>query len=110
MKPVIKREVTTALILDTRRKKAKDMYPVKLRVTYRRRQKYYSLKKSYTLDEWGKIMRERPDKNHNKIKLELIDNEKQAQDIIKAMPAFSLDFLNDVLSLTSTSRIKLANN
>jgi integrase len=89
MKPVIRKEATTALILDTRRKKAKDLYPVKLRVTYRRIQKYYSLKKSYTLNEWAKIMQERPDKKHNEIKVELIDKEKQAKDIIKALPVFS---------------------
>lgn len=89
MKPVIQKDVTTALILDTRRIKAKDLYPVKVRVTYRRKQKYYALKKSYTLDEWAKIMQERPDKKRNEIKIELIDKEKQAKDLIKAMPVFS---------------------
>ena len=43
---------TTIIILDTRRPKKAGKFPVKLRVTYRRNQRYYSIDKDLSKDEF----------------------------------------------------------
>jgi integrase/recombinase XerD len=48
--------VTTAIVLDTRVTKKDNTHPVKLRVTYNRKQKYYVIKgESYTEEQFAKI-------------------------------------------------------
>ncbi len=47
---------TVAVVLDTRRQKANSTYPVRLRITYQRERKYYTLKlDDLTRDEWEKL-------------------------------------------------------
>jgi len=44
---------TVSTVLDTRRPKEGDRYPVKVRITFNRQQKYYSTGKNLTADEWA---------------------------------------------------------
>jgi integrase/recombinase XerD len=48
-------KISGAVILDTRRGKAKDLFPIKYRITYLRKQVYYSSGYSATLNEWQRI-------------------------------------------------------
>jgi integrase/recombinase XerD len=90
MEPVIKKEVTTAIILDSRRQKENLTYPVKLRVTYKRKQKYFSVGKSYTTDEWEKVWtQERPRDSFMKKRIELLEKKSKADDLIKKMQSFT---------------------
>jgi len=58
------REATVAIIHDTRRAKKGDKYPIKLRVIYERRVKYYATKENLTAVEYavkpGKVDPSRP--------------------------------------------------
>ena len=53
---------TVKAILDTRYEKTGNVYPVKLRVTYDRKQKYYGTKHSMTEGNWN-IMNGIPDRH-----------------------------------------------
>ncbi len=82
-------KVTTIIYLDERRKKQDETYPVKLRVTYQRKRKYYGLPYSFTKDDFKRITGEKPRGQVKDIKLELSLIEQKARDIIKNLPAFS---------------------
>ncbi|MCK9613289.1 MAG: site-specific integrase [Bacteroidales bacterium] len=89
-------EVTTAIILETRKPRKDNLYPVKLRVTYKRDRRYYTLKdevgKTFALSEsdFAKIMGERPRDPFKKIALYFSSEEQHARDVIKKIvPAFS---------------------
>ncbi len=45
-----------AIILDTRRKKGDNTYPVKLRITFERKQKYYPTEYSFTDEQFTRAM------------------------------------------------------
>lgn len=49
--------VTVSSVLDTRRAKKNGLYPVKIQVTYKRIQKYYTTGKELLPDEWEKMPR-----------------------------------------------------
>lgn len=52
----IRYAVTVAIVIDARRAKKDGTFPVKLRVTYKRKQQYYAIKdKSYTTEDFEKI-------------------------------------------------------
>lgn len=85
-------EITTAVVLDTRRKKLKTgTYPVKLRVTHLREQKYYSLKWDLTPDEFEKVNAPKPRGTYKDAKLEFALKEEKAQKIIESLPEFSFE-------------------
>ncbi|WP_341224805.1 site-specific integrase [uncultured Arcticibacterium sp.] len=83
--------VTLALIQDTRTIKKDGTYPLKLRVTYNRDQKYYSIGLSYSEDDWTKINSIRPGKEFRQIKLLLSKIESRADDIIKEIFPFTFE-------------------
>lgn len=96
-----KAEVTTAIFLEKRITNAKGKHPVKLRVTYLRARKYYSIKgEHFTIDEFEKIIN--PDsrgKNKDKRKkFESVEN--RAIEIIdEVLNEFSFEaFERDYLS------------
>ena len=47
--------ITIASILDTRRRNNSGMFPVKIRVTYRRERKYYSTGKELLVEDWERL-------------------------------------------------------
>ncbi|MCW3788940.1 phage integrase SAM-like domain-containing protein [Plebeiibacterium sediminum] len=83
--------VSTAIILDTRKTRKDKRHIVRLRVTYQRRQKYYSTKYVYTQDEFDTVMSPNSKGENKKVKLNLQALEKTANDIINNLPDFDFD-------------------
>jgi integrase/recombinase XerD len=83
--------VTTKLYLDTRKKKKDSKYPVKLRVIYRRKSRYYATGYDLTKAEFKKVMGEKPRGDFKEIDIELSAIEKKAIDIINDLKTFSFD-------------------
>lgn len=88
-------DVITGIVLDTRRAKKDGTYPVKLRLTYQRKQKYYPTKFSFTEDEFAKIMQLRPPKNFKEVQVKLQAIEARANKILEKMPAFTFDLFQE---------------
>jgi len=88
----IEKGVSTAIVLDTRRNKIDGSFPAKLRVTYRRRQMYYTTGMSFTQEEFQRVwVAEKPRKEHKESQLLLRGIEKKAVDIIESLPTFTFD-------------------
>lgn len=92
-------EVSTAIIQDTRRVKKDGTFPVKLRVTYQRKRKYYP-RMNLTEEEFKKVMGEKPRGEAKQISNILQTFEVKARRIIDKMEVFSFQaferqFLND---------------
>lgn len=102
--------ITVASVLDTRRAKESDEYPVKIRVTYRRVRKYYATGKNLTESDWEKLP---ITKSREMIKVrESIEN---SFDIVRdqvtelaSAGEFSFDTLNARLKKASTDSIGTA--
>ena len=62
---------TTAIVLDTRRAKSNERYPVKLRVTYLRKQKYYSTGIDLSEGDYQKTISVKPRGKFKELKLKL---------------------------------------
>jgi len=87
------KKVTTAIVHETRKTLSDGTHPVKLRVTYDRKQKYYTLniasdKSGLTVQEWKKVM-ESTKGVYKQIRLDLNEKEQQASIIINDMAVFS---------------------
>jgi integrase/recombinase XerD len=80
---------TTAIILDTRRAKQDGSYPVKLRITYQRKRKYYSTGFDLTEEDFQKVYGSRPRQEFKELQLRFNTMEKRAADIIKDLPEFT---------------------
>ena len=83
---------TTSIVLDTRRIKENEKYPVKIRVTYLRERKYYRTGIDLTKDEWQKMnsLRLRDDRL-KELKREAGTFLNKADDVIRDMSDFSFD-------------------
>jgi integrase/recombinase XerD len=81
--------ITTAIIHDKRVLRNDGTYAVKLRVTFKRIQKYYPISVSLTSNEWEKVFSERPRKEYKDHLLYFNKVEQDANEIIKEMPVFS---------------------
>lgn len=90
-------KATTAIYLDIRNIKKDDTFPVKLRVTYRRRQKYYATGHSLSQVDYEKVISERPGKDLKDLSLTLGGIEKRASEIIKSLPVFSFPAFEKLL-------------
>jgi len=82
---------TTAIILDTRRATKNDNYPLKLRVNFQRKRKYYGINIHLSEDEWKKVNGEKPRGDYKTIRFKTDDILKEADDIIKEMDYFSFE-------------------
>lgn len=91
-------DVITGIILDTRRKKKDGTYPVKLRLTYLRKQKYYPTKYSFTEEEFEKIMQMRPPKKYKEVQVKLQAIEARANKVLEKMPAFSFNLFQELFT------------
>ncbi|PRY09040.1 site-specific recombinase XerD [Pontibacter ummariensis] len=91
--------VTLTTVLDTRRDTKEGLYPVKVRVTYRRIQKYYSTGKTMSLVDWEKLPVTKSKTwigIRNEIQLTTDRVKDQVKDLIK-QDNFSFDNLNNRL-------------
>ena len=83
--------ITTAIVLDKRRAKEEDKYPVKLRVTYDRDYRYYNTNHALTKDEFEKAISPRPRGDYKELRLKFNLIEEKAQDVIDKIDDFSFD-------------------
>lgn len=82
-------EILTAVVLDTRRAKKDDTYPIKLRLTLKKKQKYYRTNYSFSEEEYAEITKPKPKKKYKEIQLKLQAIETRANEIIDEMPVFT---------------------
>ncbi|HLR37533.1 MAG TPA: Arm DNA-binding domain-containing protein [Chitinophagaceae bacterium] len=82
-------KVSLKMILDTRRKKASDEFPIKLRITHNRRRKYYGVGYDVAPREWEMITRDTAKGKLRKLKHMLNDIEKDAQETSESIHPFS---------------------
>jgi integrase/recombinase XerD len=95
-------KATTAIILDTRYKKTtSDTYPVRLRITYKKIQKYYPTSYNLTESQWKKMRGSRPDELKETWLL-LSAIEKKASGIIDKMRLFAFTEFKKHFDRTST--------
>ncbi len=85
------KNVSTSIILDTRKARKDKRHIVRLRVTYQRKQKYYSTKYVLTQNEYNTVMSPNSKGDNKKIKLNLQALEKTANDIINDLPEFDFN-------------------
>jgi len=95
-----KPEVTTAIVLETRVTKKDETHPVKLRITFDRVQKYYTIsKKSFTSTEFEKIFTPKPRGIYKDLQREFEGIEVKAIDVIdNSMDEFSFDEFEKVFN------------
>jgi len=98
--------ITLTTVLDTRRNTKEGLYPIKIRVTYQRIQKYYSTGKTLSLDDWDKLATTRSKTLldlRTEIQLTADKVKEQVKDLIK-LDIFSFDNLSNRLGkgLSST--------
>lgn len=81
---------TTAIFLDDRRVKNDGTYPIKLRVTFERKRRYYSIPHNMAEKEFKKVMYgERQTVSEKNLKQKILDFENKAAKIVSNLPFFS---------------------
>ena len=100
----MKSKVSVKVVLDTRRKKTKGQYPVKLRVTYQREQKYYPTDFDLTPEDFERVNGLKPRTEYKETRANLIALETRANAIIEKLPAFSFTQFEAQLFSQSGSR------
>ena len=81
----------TAILLDTRRAKKDNHYPVKVRVTYNRKQKYYPTGIDLSPEDWELVNGDKPKKPYKRIKELLVGEQGKAKQVIDDLKVFSFD-------------------
>ena len=81
----------TSIILDKRKKLKNGKYPVKLRVTFNRTQKYYPADLSLSEDEFKVVIHNKAKGNNKTLKLKLDALEQKASSIISEMTVFDFN-------------------
>jgi integrase/recombinase XerD len=94
----------TAVILDQRRALANGKYPVKLRITFNRKQRYYPCDISFSIEEYGKVVSKLPKGLFKEMSMKLNALEQKALTIITGMNVF--DFENFETSLYSEQMVR----
>jgi Arm DNA-binding domain len=90
--------VTLSIILDTRRIKKSNKYPVKLRVTFERVTEYYQTIFDLTKDEYDKLSASRISNELQTIRDKLKEIERTAENSVKDLSSFSFtDFENEFI-------------
>lgn len=97
----------TSIVHDTRTIKKDNTYPVKLRLTYQREQKYYPLGISLATDDWDKITQTNPRKTLKDNKLFFAKMEEKATIILKDMDQFSFEAFEKKFLNTAPSKKEL---
>ena len=94
--------VTVASIIDDRRATIENLYPVKIRITYKRVRKYYATGKMLSIEEWEKI----PDTKRKSLiatRADIQNSFEKIKNIVQELEyenGFSFDALNAQLSKT----------
>src|SRR5262245_48618594 len=90
-------KATSSLLLDTRRKKSSNKFPVKLTINHNGRKERYKTKYEYSREEWSKINREklRDDKLKSE-KRKLNRFVEQVQEIIDNLPEFTFELFRKI--------------
>lgn len=90
---------TISIILDTRRMKKSDKYPVKLRVTFQRVPEYYQTIFDLTKEEWEKLPASRISNELQPIRDKLREIERSAENAVKDLAPFAFaDFEKDFIN------------
>ncbi|WP_420147572.1 phage integrase SAM-like domain-containing protein [Spirosoma sp.] len=83
---------TVNFYFDTRKQKKDGTYPVKLRITYQRQQRYYPTEISLTDVQWDKVCKPKPREDFIRDTKALLDSfSNRAERVIKNLPVFSFD-------------------
>ncbi|KAA9349749.1 site-specific integrase [Larkinella humicola] len=81
-----------SLYLDTRRQKNDGTYPVKLRVTFKRKQQYYTTNINLTESQWEKVGKPKPREDFIKDTKALLETAcKRAEKVIRDLPVFTFE-------------------
>ncbi len=100
----MRRIASTAIILDKRRIRKDGTFPVKLRVTYSRKQKYYSTGFYLKKEEFDKIGPKARGK-YKELKISLGSIEEKAHKIINDLPTFNFaKFENRLLTKSADNQ------
>ena len=83
--------VTTSIFLDTRRAKRGNLYPVKIRITYQRKRKYYSVDVDLSEEDFQKTQGEKPRGEYKALSIKFSTLEARAIKVIEKLPQFSFD-------------------
>ena len=94
----------TAIVLDKRRALANGKYPVKLRITFNRKQRYYPCDISLSLDEYDKVISKLPKGIFKEISMKLNALEQKALVIVSGLNVF--DFESFESSLYSEQMVR----
>lgn len=102
--------ITVAVVLDKTHPKKNGLYPVRIRVTYRRQRQYYLTGKDLTLEQWERIplTRNRDLKAIRESIANSFDIVRQNVDELAAIAGFSFDALNARLKSGSTDTVNTA--
>lgn len=84
-------KATTTIIIDKRKTLRNGKYPVKLRVTFNRKQQYYPADLSMSITEFELVMGKNPKGDNKTIKLKLLALEQRANQIIDDLPVFDFN-------------------
>jgi len=107
---IMKINVLTQIVLDQRTAKKGGTFPVKLRITFQRKQKYYALNKDLTLDEFSKVNSQKPRSEYKELKLAFEAFEGEARKVINDLKAFSFEafekrFYEDAKTTTNKTNV-----
>jgi len=91
MKDSIKTDVTTSILLDTRKKRHDGTYTVKLRVTFKRSSRFYATKYFMSKEDFKRVMGDKPRGDIKDIRNDLAEIEKKAAKVISKLRVFSFD-------------------
>lgn len=91
-------KATTAIILEKRIVNSEGKHPVKLRLTFQRKQKYYVLDRdlAYSPEVYDKIMASNPRGELKEAKILLSGIEEKAREVIKGMEEFTFEAFEDI--------------
>lgn len=95
--------ITISSILDQRREMKEGVFPVKIRVTFKRERRYYSTGKNLSLEEWKKLP-ETKSKKQITIRTDIqysFDKVKNAVSLLEREDKFSFTALNSYLGKSS---------
>jgi len=84
----MKTKATTTFVIDTRKALKNGKYPVKLRVTFRRKQRYYPANLSLLAEEFDKVVGKNPKGQHKTYRLKFDALEQKANKVIDEMGTF----------------------